>query len=90
MKCNANKAAHLSNVPKVNGQQNLTGFVELYYQSPWMVSVDMLVTSAVERCFRLGLNYLIPLKLNYIATVLIIHTAYCSTYIHRFIVNIYK
>ena len=28
----ANIAAHLSIGPKVNGQQNLTGFVEFFYQ----------------------------------------------------------
>jgi len=27
-----------------------------------VISVDMLVISVVERCFRLGLNYLIPLQ----------------------------
>jgi len=33
-----------------------------FNQYPWMISVDMLVISVVERCFRLGLNYLIPLE----------------------------
>jgi len=36
-----------------------------------MISVDMLVMSVVKRCFRLGLNYFIPLK-NLKTTVLII------------------
>jgi len=35
---------------------------EFFYQYPKMISVHMLVISVVERCFRLGLKYLIPLK----------------------------
>jgi len=33
-----------------------------FYQYPQMICIHMLVISVVERCFRLGLNYLIPLK----------------------------
>jgi len=49
----------------------------------------MLVISVMERYFRLGLKYLIPLKKSkftaYNFTVLIIYIAYSSTYIHKFI-----
>ena len=47
-------------------QQKLIGFAEFVTSNWWMISVDMLVASIVERCFRLGSNYFIPLsKLNY-------------------------
>jgi len=62
MNNDANIAAHLSIGPNVNGQQNFTGFVEIFYQCLWMIFNDMLVISIVERYFRLGLKYLIPLK----------------------------
>jgi len=35
---------------------------KFFYQYPYMIYVHILVNSVVERCFRLGLNYLIPLK----------------------------
>jgi len=54
--------AHLSVGLKVNGQQNPTGFVEFFFSSIWRITVDMLVISVVERYFRLGLKYLIPLR----------------------------
>jgi len=60
MDSDANIAAHLSIGPKVNGQQN-TGFVEFFLTSFWWITVDMLVISVVEKYFRLGLKYLIPL-----------------------------
>jgi len=60
MDSEANMAAHLSIGPKLNGQQNLTGFVEIF-TSIWWIAVDMLVISVVEKYFRLGLKYLIPL-----------------------------
>jgi len=44
--------------PKVNGQQNLTGFV-VFFTSIWWITVDMLVISVVERYFRLGLSTLL-------------------------------
>jgi len=62
MNNDANIAAHLSIGPNVNGQQNLTGFVEIFYQCLLMIFNDMLVISIAERYFRLGLKYLIPLK----------------------------
>jgi len=45
-----------------NGHQKLTGFVEFFTSIYRMISVHMLVISIVERCFRFGLNYFIPLK----------------------------
>ena len=57
-----NIAAHLSIGQNVNDWQKLIGFVEFFYQYPWMISVGMLVTSVVERCYRLGINYLISLQ----------------------------
>jgi len=39
-----------------------------------MISIHMLVISVVERCFRLGLKYLIPLKK--------VNIKYCTIYIH--------
>jgi len=62
MNSDANIAAHLSTGANVNGQQKLTGFVEFFTSIWWMISVDRLVISIVERCFRIGLNYFIPLK----------------------------
>jgi len=47
---------------KVNGQQKLTGFVEFFYKHQRMIFFDKLVTSVVERWFRLGLNYLVTLE----------------------------
>jgi len=57
MNSDTNIAAHLSIGPKVDGHQNLTGFVEFFTSM-----VDMQVISVVEKYFRLGLKYLIPLK----------------------------
>jgi len=66
MNSDANIAPHLSIGANVNGQQKLTGFVEFSTSIWWMISVEMLITSIVERCFRLGLKNFIPLrKLNY-------------------------
>ena len=48
--------------PNVKGQQNITGFIEFFYQYSWMISVHMLIIIVVERYFQIGLNYLIPLK----------------------------
>jgi len=42
-----------------------------------MISIHMLVISVVERCFRLGLNYLNPLKKK------LIYINYCAKYIRR-------
>jgi len=64
MNSDANIAAHLSIGPKVNGQQK-TSLVSLsFFSSIWWITVDMLVINVVERCFRLGLKCLIPLKKN--------------------------
>jgi len=60
MDSDANIAAHLSIEPKVNDKQNLTGFVD-FFTSIWWITVDMLVTSVVEKHFRLGFKYHIPL-----------------------------
>ena len=60
MNSDANIVVHLCIGPKVNGQQNLTGFIE-FFNSMWWIMVDMLVISVVERYFRLGLKYLTPL-----------------------------
>jgi len=62
MNGDAKIAAHLSIGPKVNGHQNLTGFVEFFFTSTLWITVDMLVISVVEGYFRLGLKYLFPLK----------------------------
>jgi len=53
----ANIAAHLSIGfgANVNGRWKLTGFVELFTSMWWMISLDMLVISIVERCFRLNI-----------------------------------
>jgi len=56
MGSDANIAIHLSLGPKVNDQQNLTSFAEFFFTSIWWITVDMLVISLVEMCFRLGLN----------------------------------
>jgi len=51
----------------------------------------MLVISVVEKYFRLGLKYLIPLKkIIYCikSTVVIIYIAYSSTCIHKFTLNV--
>jgi len=37
-------------------------WLSLFFTSIWWITVDMLATSDVERYFRLGLKYLIPLK----------------------------
>jgi len=55
MDSDANIAVLLSLGPKVNGQQNLTGFDE-FFTSFWWITVDMLVISVVEMCFRFGLS----------------------------------
>jgi len=62
MNNDANIAAHLFIGQHVNDRQKVIGFVEFLYQYSWMISVDMLVISVVDRCFRLGLNYLVPLE----------------------------
>jgi len=63
MNSGANVAAYLSiGPPNVSGQQNLTGFVEFFFSSIWWITDDMLVISVVDKYFRLGLKYLIPLK----------------------------
>jgi len=36
--------------------------LSFFFNSIWWITVDMLVISVVERYFRLGLKYLIPLK----------------------------
>jgi len=36
--------------------------LRFFYQYLWVISVAMLVIRVAERCFRLGLNYLIPLQ----------------------------
>jgi len=51
-----------ASVDWTNSQQNLAGFVDFFCQYLWMTFVDILAISVVERCFRLGLNYLIPLQ----------------------------
>jgi len=51
----ANVTAHLSIGPKANGQKNSLVWLSFFYQYLWMISVDMLVISVVERCFRLRL-----------------------------------
>jgi len=87
MNIDANIAAHLSVGPNVNGQQNLTGFVEFFFTSIWWITDEILV---MKKYFRLGLKYLIPLKkLIYCIeiTVLIIYIVYSSTYIHKFPLN---
>jgi len=56
MDSDANIAVHLSLGPKVNGQQNPTSFAEFFFTSFGWITVDMLVISVVEMCFRLGLN----------------------------------
>jgi len=55
MNSDTNIAAHLSIGPNVNGQQNLTGFVEFFFNSIWWITDEMLVISVVEKYFRLGL-----------------------------------
>jgi len=47
--------------------KKLTGFVDFFTSIWWVISVDILVISTVERCCELELmNYFIPLKkLNY-------------------------
>ena len=59
-----NEAARLFIGQNVNGQQNLTGLVELFISilSTCMISVDMQAIGFVEWCFRLGINCLILLK----------------------------
>jgi len=79
MNNDANVAAHLSIGPNVNGQQNLTGFVEIFYKCLWMIFNDMLVINIVERYFQLRLKYLIPLKKVNVITVVIIYIAYSRT-----------
>jgi len=64
MSSDINIAAHLSIGPKVNGHQNLTGFVKFFFTSIWWITVDMLVIIVVERCFGLGFKYLISLKIR--------------------------
>jgi len=61
MSSDADIAAHLSIGTNVNGQQNLTSFVD-FFNSIWWITHDMLVISVVEKYFRLGLKYLILLK----------------------------
>jgi len=60
MNSDANIAAYLYIGPKFDGHQNFTGFV-VFFTSIWWITVDMLVISVVEKYFRLGLMYLIPL-----------------------------
>jgi len=38
--------------------------LSFFYQYLWVIFVDMLVIHVAERCFRLGLNYLITLQKN--------------------------
>jgi len=54
MSSDANIAAHLSIGPNANGQQNLTGFVEIFFTSIWWITGDMLVNSVVEKYFSIG------------------------------------
>jgi len=56
MDSDANIAVHLSLGPKVNGQQNLTGFAEFFYQFLVNHSWHASYISVVEMYFRLGLN----------------------------------
>jgi len=56
-------------------------------------SVLFPVISVVERYFRLGLKYLIPLKESLFTAynyVLIVYIAYSSIYIHEFTLHIYN
>ena len=77
MNSDAKIAAHLSIGPNVNGQQNLIGFVQFFHQYLWMIFVDMLVFSVVERWFRLGLNHLIPLRKVYLGEGAVQSTLFC-------------
>jgi len=64
-KSDANIAEHLSTGPNVDGQQNLTGFVEFFFSIIWWITDEKLGISAVEKYFWLGLKYLIPLQKYY-------------------------
>jgi len=48
-----------------------------FFSSIWWVTDDMLVISVVEKYFRFGLKYLIPLKKGNL-----LHINYCTNYIH--------
>ena len=49
-----------------------------YFTSIWWITVNMLVISVMERYFRLGLKYLIPLEKSYLLDI-----NYCTNYVHR-------
>jgi len=50
MNSDANIARHLSIIQ------------QFFFTSIWWITVDMLVINVVEKYFRLGLKYLIPLR----------------------------
>jgi len=64
---------------------NKTSQVSLsFFTSIWWIAVDMLVISVVERYFRLGLKYLIPLK-----KVNLLYINYCTNYIHSLLQHLH-
>jgi len=54
MNSQANIATHLPIGRKVTGQQNLTGFIEFFFQHPWMISVDVQLSAFWKGAFDLG------------------------------------
>jgi len=61
MNSDASIAAYLSIAPKDNGKK-ISLVLLSFFTNIWQTTVDMLLISVVEKYFRLGLNYLIPLK----------------------------
>ena len=80
----ANTAPHLSIGPKINGQQNLTGFVEFFYQ----YLVDHSLDASFECCgkvFFAKIKVPYSFYLIYYKYILILHSWVHSEYIYIYI-----
>jgi len=70
----------------VNGQQNLTGFVEFFIlTSIWWVADDVLVISVLEKSFELRLKNLIPWKIINLQYII-----YCTNCIHSLLQHLHS
>jgi len=80
MNIDANIAAHLSVGPNVNGQQNLTGFVEFFFTSichGWNASYEKVLSTWIEVPYS-------SKKVN------LLHRNYCTNYIHSLLQHLHS
>jgi len=81
------KATHLPVGRNVNGEQNITGFVEFFQQylvnHGWNASHRKVLSTWIKVLYSSEKNLIYCIK----TTVLIVYIVYSSTYIHKFTLN---